>query len=85
MFNFGTFSDVNECKDTRLNDCEHKQMCVNTQGNFTCSCPKNYKGDGRNKGKGCIPTYKAFDQYVIGEFNSSIDHFIVMKLVGSLF
>lgn len=58
--------DVNECKDTRLNDCEHKQMCVNTQGNFTCSCPKNYKGDGRNKGKGCIPTYKAFDQYVIG-------------------
>jgi hypothetical protein len=26
---------------------------VSTEGNYTCSCPKGYHGDGRKDGQGC--------------------------------
>ncbi|KAJ6391749.1 hypothetical protein OIU77_025672 [Salix suchowensis] len=43
--------DVDECKDPNLNKCLKK--CQNTNGNYTCSCPKGYHGDGRKDGEGC--------------------------------
>ncbi|GFS42399.1 wall-associated kinase family protein, partial [Actinidia rufa] len=44
--------DIDECKDPKLNVCE--KVCVNTIGNYTCSCPKRHYGDGRKDGKGCV-------------------------------
>ncbi|XP_038698453.1 putative wall-associated receptor kinase-like 16 [Tripterygium wilfordii] len=43
--------DIDECEDQTLNDCE--RICTNTVGNYTCSCPKGYHGDGRKAGNGC--------------------------------
>ncbi|PIN12513.1 Serine/threonine protein kinase [Handroanthus impetiginosus] len=44
--------DINECEDPHLNICEKR--CVNTIGSFHCICPKEYHGDGRKDGRGCI-------------------------------
>ncbi|KAF9687150.1 hypothetical protein SADUNF_Sadunf02G0063900 [Salix dunnii] len=43
--------DVDECKDSNLNKCLKK--CHNTIGDYKCSCPKGYHGDGRKDGEGC--------------------------------
>ncbi|CAK9313555.1 unnamed protein product [Citrullus colocynthis] len=42
--------DIDECKDESLNECKYE--CVNTIGNYTCNCPKDFKGDGRRGGEG---------------------------------
>ncbi|XP_021284960.1 wall-associated receptor kinase 2-like [Herrania umbratica] len=44
--------DIDECKDPNLNNCE--KICENTEGNYTCKCPKGYLGDGRKDGEGCV-------------------------------
>ncbi|XP_059631718.1 putative wall-associated receptor kinase-like 16 [Cornus florida] len=44
--------DINECLSPELNMCTN--VCHNTEGNFTCSCPKGYHGDGKRNGKGCV-------------------------------
>ena len=44
--------DIDECGDPNLNLCS--KNCINTPGNYTCSCPKGYRGDGRQGGEGCI-------------------------------
>ncbi|KAH0737470.1 hypothetical protein KY290_036175 [Solanum tuberosum] len=43
--------DIDECADSSTNMCEHN--CINTPGNFTCSCLKGYTGDGKKNGRGC--------------------------------
>ncbi|XP_022939535.1 wall-associated receptor kinase 2-like isoform X1 [Cucurbita moschata] len=58
--------DIDECKDERLNNCKYKNKCINTIGNYTCDCPKNFKGDGRHGGEGCIRDVKAFTPIIIG-------------------
>ncbi|KAK4483791.1 hypothetical protein RD792_010995 [Penstemon davidsonii] len=45
-------TDIDECADSSLNDCEN--TCINTPGSFNCSCPDGYIGDGRKDGRGCI-------------------------------
>ncbi|TYK18645.1 wall-associated receptor kinase 2-like [Cucumis melo var. makuwa] len=52
--------DIDECKDETLNQCKYKSKCVNTIGNYTCKCPKHFKGDGRNGGEGCTRDSKTF-------------------------
>ncbi|KAL3572771.1 hypothetical protein D5086_026675 [Populus alba] len=45
--------NIDECTDATVNNnCTH--ICTNSQGNYTCSCPKGYHGDGRKNGEGCI-------------------------------
>ncbi|OMO60626.1 hypothetical protein COLO4_33788 [Corchorus olitorius] len=46
--------DIDECKNSTLNNCD--KICTNTEGSYTCSCPKGYHGDGRKdgQGQGCI-------------------------------
>ncbi|KAG6389250.1 hypothetical protein SASPL_150715 [Salvia splendens] len=38
--------DIDECTD-KIHKCTKSEYCYNTQGSYTCSCPKNYDGDGR--------------------------------------
>lgn len=33
--------------------CVEGAACVNTFGNFTCTCPTGFSGDGRTDGFGC--------------------------------
>ncbi|KAE7997212.1 hypothetical protein FH972_001866 [Carpinus fangiana] len=49
----GGCQDVDECGDPTLNNCATPKNCINTQGNYTCGCPKSYHGDGRKDGLGC--------------------------------
>ncbi|XP_022939536.1 wall-associated receptor kinase-like 8 isoform X2 [Cucurbita moschata] len=62
--------DIDECKDERLNNCKYKNKCINTIGNYTCDCPKNFKGDGRHGGEGCIRDVKAFTPIIIGGYGT---------------
>ncbi|XP_059454881.1 wall-associated receptor kinase 5-like [Corylus avellana] len=47
----GGCQDIDECKDPTLNNCT--KLCTNGIGNYTCGCPKWYRGDGRKDGEGC--------------------------------
>lgn len=46
------YEDINECRDMNNNNCS-RDACKNTDGGFTCSCPKNTVGDGYRAGTGC--------------------------------
>ncbi|XP_021849579.2 wall-associated receptor kinase 5-like [Spinacia oleracea] len=48
-------SDINECEDLDSSPCS--MICTNTQGNYTCSCPSGYIGDGTRHGTGCQAQY----------------------------
>ncbi|KAJ9145814.1 hypothetical protein P3X46_028148 [Hevea brasiliensis] len=48
--------DINECEYPELNQCIEKNSCRNTEGNYTCSCPKGSHGDGRKDGQRCTAT-----------------------------
>ncbi|CAG7832829.1 unnamed protein product [Allacma fusca] len=43
-------TDVNECENPDLNDCDEKAKCVNTFGSFECKCEPGY-GDHHEKDK----------------------------------
>ncbi len=43
---FLLFVDVDECAEGY---CDPAAICINTQGNYSCSCPlEGYTGDGYN-------------------------------------
>ncbi|KAF7145232.1 hypothetical protein RHSIM_Rhsim04G0078500 [Rhododendron simsii] len=46
-------TDINECNNPNLNDCDVNAKCTNTPGSFSCSCNDHYFGDGRSDGRGC--------------------------------
>ncbi len=35
------YTDVDECNSTSLNNCS--QVCVNTEGSYTCDCEAGYR------------------------------------------
>ena len=39
------FLDVNECGND-INNCHANASCINTDGNFTCSCISGFTGNG---------------------------------------
>ena len=49
-----TVSDVDECNEENLiPGCVISATCMNVDGNFTCTCPTGFTGDGRESGSGC--------------------------------
>ena len=72
------FADVDECKDPKLHLCE--KVCVNTVGNYTCSCPKGYHGDGRKGGKGCVADQLLVFKIIISKYLTS--NYYLLKLLS---
>lgn len=62
---FVSFSDINECEDPSNSPCYNS--CINTQGNYTCSCPSGHSGDGRKDGTGCNPHFPVL-KFALGNF-----------------
>lgn len=41
-------SDINECADPNLNDCDPNAKCYNLEGTYECRCKRGYRGDGKS-------------------------------------
>ena len=41
-----SFTDVDECSDASLNDCDVNAVCANSLGGYSCTCEEGYTGDG---------------------------------------
>ncbi|XP_012455323.1 wall-associated receptor kinase 2 [Gossypium raimondii] len=48
--------DIDECET--LKPCNKFGTCHNTPGSYYCSCPHEFKGDGRKNGTGCHRIFK---------------------------
>ncbi|KAI4389746.1 hypothetical protein MLD38_001939 [Melastoma candidum] len=73
-------TDIDECTDPMLNDCV--KGCSNTPGNYTCVCPKGYRGDGRRSGDGCTANQSLVLKIVVGVGVSTI---VIMLSVGFVY
>ena len=40
------FLEIDECK-SKTHNCNKNALCKNTEGSFTCTCNRGYKGDGK--------------------------------------
>ena len=40
-------TDLNECTKN-IHQCHERAVCVNSVGNYSCECVKNYTGNGIN-------------------------------------
>jgi hypothetical protein len=40
-------TDIDECAEPGLSDCDAMAECNNTEGSYICACKKGYIGDGR--------------------------------------
>ncbi len=47
-------TDTDECQ-TSAHRCFHNQICVNTQGSYSCACPRGYRTNG--PGEPCVGKY----------------------------
>ena len=39
------YADVDEC-ETRVDECDEKANCTNTEGSYNCTCFIGYSGNG---------------------------------------
>ena len=39
-------SDVDECQNDTLNNCDDNADCIDTEGSFNCTCRVGYTGTG---------------------------------------
>ena len=44
--NIFIFSDIDECADSRDNNCSSNANCSDTIGSYACTCKVGYTGDG---------------------------------------
>ncbi|KAL6548878.1 hypothetical protein OROHE_008723 [Orobanche hederae] len=44
-------TDIDECMNS---PCSEHGICSNSPGNYSCSCERRYKGDGRKNSRGCV-------------------------------
>ncbi|KAF8024950.1 hypothetical protein BT93_F1948 [Corymbia citriodora subsp. variegata] len=59
--------DIDECEDPKMNQCE--KICHNVIGNYTCSCPNGYHGDGKKGGgigQGCTINPSHLKEILVG-------------------
>ena len=54
------FSDVDECEESKHNNCSSNANCQNTDGSFMCECLGGFTGDGVN----CTPGKEMFLDYL---------------------
>ena len=54
-----TCTDIDECSDPSLNDCDPNASCTNTPGSFSCACNPGYQGTGQS----CSPIPIAFSNF----------------------
>jgi len=48
-------TDVDECSDDDLNDCDEHATCENSEGSYSCECQEGYSGDGKTcEGRCCF-------------------------------
>ena len=55
--------DIDECLEGS-SDCQ--QVCINTAGNYSCSCRSGYELDD-NDGKSCLGTFCSFVYIPVGD------------------
>ncbi|XP_072124103.1 uncharacterized protein [Mobula birostris] len=48
-----TCTDVNECADPALNQCDSNAQCLNSMGSYHCECKSYYRGNGTHC-EGCF-------------------------------
>ena len=41
-----SISDVDECQNDTLNNCDDNADCFDTEGSFNCTCREGYTGTG---------------------------------------
>ena len=41
-----SISDVDECQNDTLNNCDDNADCFDTEGSFDCTCREGYNGTG---------------------------------------
>jgi len=39
-------TEIDECENEELNDCDPNALCTNTEGSYVCRCRGGYTGDG---------------------------------------
>ncbi|XP_043708369.1 wall-associated receptor kinase 2-like [Telopea speciosissima] len=71
--------DINECADPNTNLCSYHSLCINLPGNYSCSCPHDYEGDGWKNGTGCLSKQFPVIQVTVGTGSG-----FVFLLIGSL-
>ena len=50
-------SDINECSDPDLNDCDVNARCDNFEGGYSCACKRGFKDNGDARTGECERTY----------------------------
>lgn len=43
-----TCTDIDECQDSKLNQCQFKELCENTNGTYKCNCPEGSRLNNDN-------------------------------------
>ncbi|XP_047342172.1 putative wall-associated receptor kinase-like 16 [Impatiens glandulifera] len=74
--------DIDECSSAS-NPCNSSAICVNSVGNFSCSCLKGFVGDGLRNGTGCTPNNRSNGSTLLIIALSVTVGLLVLVVVGS--